>query len=1579
MTASEWTPDSSLVRELDELFGRAIEAYRANPNLVAEHANHEESIRVGGYANRTLLELVQNAADAMAGTAETGGAAGRVEIVLDRNTETLYCANAGRPFSRSGLTSLAHAHLSGKRGDEIGRFGLGFKSVLAVTEKPQVFSRSISFEFNSPKATASLRGVGSTTKRFPILRTATQIPNVDVQFAEDPVLDELGEWASTIVRLPHAERLDNLEKEIKAFRSEFLLFVDAVREICLRVVGPDGTFKTSHVSRAMGDGKFRIERPNGEDRMWYVANQMHKPTPQARREVGEAVLRDQVKVSIALPERYSHLQTGNFWSYFPLQDETTASALFNAPWSVNDDRTTLLKNGYNREILTTLSKMFVDLLPRVVTNDDPAAHLDFMPARGRELLSFGDEVVSAHIPRLGSQAALIPDATGALRKPNDIRPLDLSMGREVVSDTEHEAWINSPNTSDDVPHWRCYSTNRRLTRLRQLYMHNADPNLMGPQGRDAETALSKVRVRGILSWLREWADGDYNSAAQALRFVLLHPKIGGIRNAKVIPSTGGLKSLASCGEVFLRNVDDDIDDEGAEFVVPEFLAIEGIEKALREKANFRNLDPIAVLRARLGKLSSASENEAHEKFWDAVMDVRLTDAERTIKAGNTGNIKVPTRDGGWAEPRSVLDVDGLGDEINERRLDRDRCQARVARAAGVIHQPIRSYSFEDEICANRYCDFVRENLNGLLGPGERPIENIEFDQYLGAGPFSALLLMAESGAPESTRAEWTHKLLELDKDPAWTCEDVDTKQVRKVPSPVRWAISFAGLLASSQGFRAPEWVVSSALMEYQDLLPIYRGPKSLEERLDLPRELSEIPAAVLKASLAPDSFAPTIKDSILAKFVLAASEKAHPDGHPAQIPARVGRAIEGRRPGTVYLATTNEQQLLLSQKMKPYLRVEAEHVGNFVEQVGCRRFEDSFSFSTIIEGRQDPEPVVDLYPGLQETLAFASETVAHASIARAIYIAKRVTTEDGVEDQALDWYLDGLTLIIGKDLTDRQALETVSKAFDLRLSNADLDNVEQAALDQQREEQRQEARAAANDAERLEVFFGEDTLKENLPRGLWQALEAQGLVDDSTSVPTLFLTVYGSDSIRQLAEQFRVEGYTDVPTQWAGGGQTIDWLRKMGFATKYAGRRAESHPNEFVVPGAVKLDDLHSYQKRISEDLRTVLTQPSDKGPAQKGMVELPTGAGKTRVAAETVLKLFKDEVLSGTILWIAQSIELCEQAVQTFNAIWRYLGDERPLMIGRLWENNTVHEPDTDVSIVVATDAKLEAILVQPEYEWLSHATAVFIDEAHRAGGSSRYTRILRWLGIDGYNWERPLIGLSATPFKGKVEDGQQTRELAARFGTNRLTMQFEGNAYRELQKLGVLARVEHDVLPGIEVALTPDERRQIESKRRVDRPLLDRIGQDQARLKVLVDHILSQDPEWPILVFAPSVLSAQVLAATLQYRGKISSAAVSGQTGRQERRDVIERFKKGEVRVLANCDLLVQGFDAPGVRALYIARPTFSPSSYIQMAGRGLRGPKNGGKEECLIVDIADNFGAMNDFLGYREYEGLWKEQSA
>ncbi|MFF9338954.1 sacsin N-terminal ATP-binding-like domain-containing protein [Streptomyces sp. NPDC014773] len=1564
----EWVADAGLVREVDELFGRAIDSYRANPHLVTEHVNQEESIRVGGYSSRTLLELVQNAADAMSGMPGHEEGAGRVEIVLDLDRRVLYCANAGRPFSRNGLTALAHAHLSGKRGDEIGRFGLGFKSVLAVTDAPQVFSRSIAFEFNASGARASIAEIAPTARRLPILRTMTRV-DAETEFARDPVLAELAEWAVTIVRLPNATKLDNLRKEIEEFRSEFLLFVNSVREVRLRVVGGDADFVTSHVSRDLGDGRLRIVRPGGDHDEWYVENRMHTPSPEARAEVGEAVSRDRMKVTIAVPARFSQLRTGEFWSYFPLQDRTSASAIFNAPWSVNDDRTTLIENGYNREILVFLSEMFLDLLRKVSTADDPAAHLDYMPARGRETHSFGDDILCTHVPQRGGERALIPDATGVLRTPPELRPLDF--GIDGVTERDHEEWIASPHTGDDVPHWRCYGNNQRTTRLRTLYVCSYSPPFTDGRSRDEKRALETMAKRGVQSWLREWANGpDVLSAARALDFVLKHSHAAA---AKVIPTSDGLRSIRDRDQVFLHRVED-IDIEGACFVAPEFLAVPGVEKKLGDRG-FRDLDPLAKFQARLAGLTSEPEEEDLRKFWEAAADVPLSQAQTVVLGDRSGAVRFPTRAGGWARPERLLDVDGLGDEFPDRMLDRSRCVQRLAHVAGVVTEPRLSYALEDEEYFEEYCQYVLEELNRRSGPGERPVEQVEFDRGDGPGPFSALFMLKEGGAPAAVRRHWTERLLGLDPEVHWLCTDIDTGLTHRVPSPVRWAVEHAGLLNSTRGDRVPGDVVSASLVEYEALLPLFRGQRQVEDALALPKELQKVPADVLRQALGADVVKP-IGNPALTRFILTACRVAHPGGRPPLIPARVGRITEATRPEAVYLATTPEELGYLAQRHKPYLVTDAEEAERLVEEVGCRWFQDSFSFSLLVDGRQDEERLLDLYTGLRSV--FAADKVANATVAKAVHITKRVTTEDGVDDRTLESHLEGLDLVVRADLDERSVLRIVNKEFGLGLSNAELDGVLQAQVDQRLEAQRQEAHAAADDAERLAVYFGDDTLREGLPKGLWQALEEQGLVDGSTSVAELYLTVYRGDSIRNLVDEFRTMGYTDVPTTWAGSPTTISWLRKMGFGTEYAGVRAQSRAGEFVVPGAVKLNPLHDFQQDIRRQLTEVLTARDANGRARKGMVELPTGAGKTRVVTETVLRLFVEGAMSGTVLWIAQSEELCEQAVRTFETVWRWLGDERPLTIGRLWNSNVVHQPDTEFGVIVATDAKLDKVVDVPEYDWLAGASAVFVDEGHRAGGSKMYTKILRWLGVDGRSWERPLVGISATPFKGGVNLAEPTRELAARFGDHKMQPDFAGGAYEELSRRGVLARVRHEVLSGIDVPLEPDEETQVRSLRKLEPGVLDRIGQNHVRMRILVDHILAQDAEWQILVFTPNVLSAQVLAATLRYRN-VAAEAVSGQMGRQARRDVIEKFRKKEIRVLTNCDLLIQGFDAPGVQALYIARPTFSPSAYIQMAGRGLRGPANGGKEECLIVNVEDNFGALNDFLAFRDYEDLWRKQGA
>lgn len=128
--------------------------------------------------------------------------------------------------------------------------------------------------------------------------------------------------------------------------------------------------------------------------------------------------------------------------------------------------------------------------------------------------------------------------------------------------------------------------------------------------------------------------------------------------------------------------------------------------------------------------------------------------------------------------------------------------------------------------------------------------------------------------------------------------------------------------------------------------------------------------------------------------------------------------------------------------------------------------------------------------------------------------------------------------------------------------------------------------------------------------------------------------------------------------------------------------------------------------------------------------------------------------------------------------------------------------------------------------------------------------------------------------------------------------------------------------------------------------------------------------------MVFAASVENAQTLATLLTLHGR-PAASIDQDTSPEDRRVAIERFKSGDLKVLTNYAVLSQGFDAPKTDAVYITRPTSSEVRYLQMVGRGLRGPKNGGTEEVLIVNMLDNIIEFGDSIEFEKVKDIFDSE--
>jgi hypothetical protein len=339
-------PEDRLSQYVIERTERCLNAYKANPLLVTEHANIERATAQGGYGRRQIYELVQNGADALIGSSN-----GRISIVLTGNA--LYCANEGKPIDEDGIDAILNSHISLKRGSEIGRFGLGFKSVLGVCSAPQFFSRSASFGFDADLAAKQILSIVPDAKRLPTLRISWPL-DAQAAAATDPVLAELMVWATTVVKLP----LDSsgtiwLHEDLRQFPAEFLLFSSHVGTLTFED-RTDG-YARSISLRNFKDG--RIELKEGETvSIWKVFHKQYFPSKAARADAGELADRESLPLAWAVPMQGRNAR-GRFWAFFPTEYFTTLSGIVNAPWKTNEDRQNLLTGVFNEELIDEVARI----------------------------------------------------------------------------------------------------------------------------------------------------------------------------------------------------------------------------------------------------------------------------------------------------------------------------------------------------------------------------------------------------------------------------------------------------------------------------------------------------------------------------------------------------------------------------------------------------------------------------------------------------------------------------------------------------------------------------------------------------------------------------------------------------------------------------------------------------------------------------------------------------------------------------------------------------------------------------------------------------------------------------------------------------------------------------------------------------------------------------------------------------------------------------------------------------------------------------------------------------------------------
>ena len=631
-------------------------------------------------------------------------------------------------------------------------------------------------------------------------------------------------------------------------------------------------------------------------------------------------------------------------------------------------------------------------------------------------------------------------------------------------------------------------------------------------------------------------------------------------------------------------------------------------------------------------------------------------------------------------------------------------------------------------------------------------------------------------------------------------------------------------------------------------------------------------------------------------------------------------------------------------------------------------------------GEGDPTPLTDIWPGLREYLQ-ADHRNARLIPCERIRVA-------GAERRCVS-HANDIYLVGGVEDDARAALELVADALDTELEPRVISAILQRRTPAETEERRAEVRQCSTNAERLLAAIGEPDLRTGLPPSLLDVLEDDDESLTAVEIAKAVIATYHTDALRSFRWAL---DHLSPPKSWAGSQSAVTFVRSLGFSDEWAGERKSPRPPFLEVDGPRSLPELHDYQRVVAANVREMLRSNGGRGVERRGMVSMPTGSGKTRVAVQAIVEAMRDDGFRGGILWVADRDELCEQAVEAWVQVWRSEGSEaQQLRISRMWSGQPKPLPATENHIVVATIQTLNARLFnQPaEYEFLKDFKLAVFDEAHRSIAPT-YTSVMQEVGLTFRRREDEpfLIGLTATPYRG--HDEAETARLVGRYGRTRL----DAGAFahdnpemvvKELQSMGVLAQADHEVIEGGTIRLRPEEWEEIlrfvrGPERRelllawLPQSVEDRLANSAQRTRRILEaydeHV---EPDWPTLIFATSVEHAQTLAALLNRQG-IAARAVSGMTEPSTRRRVVEGFRNGEINVLANYGVFREGFDAPKTRAIIVARPVYSPNLYFQMIGRGLRGPLNGGDDRCLILNVRDNIEDFGHALAFSDLDWLW-----
>lgn len=364
-------------------------------------------------------------------------------------------------------------------------------------------------------------------------------------------------------------------------------------------------------------------------------------------------------------------------------------------------------------------------------------------------------------------------------------------------------------------------------------------------------------------------------------------------------------------------------------------------------------------------------------------------------------------------------------------------------------------------------------------------------------------------------------------------------------------------------------------------------------------------------------------------------------------------------------------------------------------------------------------------------------------------------------------------------------------------------------------------------------------------------------------------------------------------------------------------------------------------------------------------LLVLPTGSGKTDTTANWLLKNCID--YKKKVIWITHRYLLVEQAAAAFmNNCYSDVMKNEPGFKYRLISgvhDKPIHIKSNDDILIVCKDSISKSLDILSK--WVANQEVyVIIDEAHHATAKS-YRKIIKTIEESASNVK--LLGLTATPFRtSEKENG-----LLGKIFTDDIVYKVD---LVTLIKKGILSRpIPESCETNINLVDSLGLRalRSIQELDIIPEEMSEKMAKNKTRNNIIVRRYIDNYEKYgQTLVFALNRTHAFALKVLFDKYGEAygikAGVVVSGNKSEfigidisnEENNKQIEAYKKGDIQVLINVNILTEGTDLPNTQTVFLTRPTISRVLMTQMIGRALRGEKAGGTAFAYIVSFVDDW---------------------